>query len=118
MPQEVQEKEANNNKRGQDMRGKGREMRRNYTFSLVVAFAAILAVSTVIIIANQYAMSSNHGSQIIVKTVIPDSKMVDDYCKNHGYKYGWLDTECGLNKVRCYREQNGWSRYDCVEWNK
>ena len=47
---------------------------------------------------------------------IPDDRQVNKYCKNKGFEMGWLNGDCGANKVTCYREVFNLAEYKCVRW--
>ena len=47
---------------------------------------------------------------------IPDRNMINGFCKDNGYKYGWLDSSCEINKVVCFRELGNAKYYDCLEY--
>jgi hypothetical protein len=61
--------------------------------------------------------NTNLCGNIIWNVQIPDRNQVNEFCKNEGYKYGWLDVECGINKVKCYKSEGKYNLYECVYMN-
>ena len=48
---------------------------------------------------------------------IPDSKQVNNFCKEQGFEYGWMDSvSCGKNQVNCYRKVGQYSELKCIDW--
>ncbi len=48
---------------------------------------------------------------------IPNTDMINSFCKDNGYKYGWLsDSSCGINEVVCFRELGNAKYYDCLSY--
>ena len=47
---------------------------------------------------------------------IPNSNMIEDFCKDNGYKSGWLSSSsCGINEVQCFKEIGQAKYYDCLK---
>ena len=49
---------------------------------------------------------------------IPNSNQIDNFCRSNGFEMGWLDDDCGINKVRCHRDVLGLDEYRCIEWEE
>ena len=45
---------------------------------------------------------------------IPSDKVVDEFCQENGYKFGWLSGECGEDSVMCYKKIGNAEYYDCL----
>ena len=50
---------------------------------------------------------------------IPSKEYINSFCKDNGYKYGWLDSiECNTNEVKCYKSFGEAQYYKCLNINK
>jgi len=50
---------------------------------------------------------------------IPDSDMINEFCKENGYEYGWLSSfSCGINEVQCVNSEKKSMYYECIDMSK
>ena len=53
-----------------------------------------------------------------LKTNIPSQDMVTSFCRDKGFKNGWLSSSsCGANEVQCHKKFGQLDEYKCVDWN-
>ena len=49
---------------------------------------------------------------------IPDSKMIDNRCKDLGFDNGWLSsTSCKENQIMCHKQIGELDKYQCIYWD-
>ena len=81
-------------------------------FFIIINFLMFVCFS-ILVFKDNNCISTN------LSVDIPDRLMVNDFCKDSGYDFGWLDSSgCGKNEVRCYRDMGlGVSKNVCVKWS-
>ena len=64
-----------------------------------------------------YKEGSEKGKRIEIN--IPNSEMIDEFCKSLGYDNGWLSSSsCEINEVQCHKEYFDVHEYKCIKWSK
>jgi hypothetical protein len=77
----------------------------------------ILTVGLIILCFLSLWLGYQSGKRIEIN--IPNSNMINDYCKSKGFDNGWLSSSsCGINEVQCHKKIMDLDEYKCIKWSK
>lgn len=79
----------------------------------LISYMFIFAFLVAIVV---YNIGYHRGKTIEIN--IPDSDMVNKFCRSQGYENGWVSSLCGINEVQCHRGFYDIHEYKCIKWDK